>query len=127
MIKYSFAINNWNSHLHNLLGKVMETAQSCAKDYRLDYNSIIVEDFGTTLYQAAYTDETGYFVTYRLHPLDSHLENMQKAAIIFENKLKQLLHSQSSYKPVKRECVDPNDKDTRVTLYFSDSIYSIGD
>lgn len=127
MIKYSFAIRDWNQHLHNLLGKVMETVHSCAKSYGYDNSSIIVEDFGTTLYQAAYNDETGYFITYRLHPLDSHQEKLKKAASIFEDKMKQLLHSEASYKPVKREVHNPEDPNTRVTLYFSGSVYSIGD
>lgn len=48
------------------------------KDY-MDRDNVILEDVGHWLKQSAWTDETGYFIKLRLHPLTMHQAKVQEA------------------------------------------------
>ena len=126
MVKYSFNINNGiELDQYRYLGPIYEARRQVAHTSGLGIgqNLIILEDFGTTLVQNAWNNQDGLFLTYRLARCYSHLPKAQEAARAFEIAINKIFAGRTS----KREVVDPNDPNSRVHLYFSGGITSIGD
>jgi hypothetical protein len=83
---------------------------------------VILEDFGTFTRQLSWTDETGYFVTYRLAPLDSGKPIVQQHALESERRWNDLF---PGAKERWREVVDANDPNTRITVFVQTGEHSI--
>ena len=82
---------------------------------------ILLEDFGSTLEQGAWTDTVGHYVSYRISPSYERLPAAIAAAEQLELKLKQALHTHPSRK------VTSEKKESVVTLYYISDVNSIGD
>lgn len=119
MQKISFSVRDANEHNIELLRNVVKAS----KDPNVHWSqSIILEDFGSTLTQHAWTDETGYFVTYRLHPIDRHLQYAKDLAKKFENEFAKLFPGKLLIRSIEGE----GDAE-RVTLSVVCNTHSIGD
>jgi hypothetical protein len=126
MVKYTFNINNGiELNQYRYLGPIYEARRQVAdaSGLGIGQNLIILEDFGTTLTQGAWTNEDGLFLTYRISPCYSHLPKAQEAAKAFEIAINKIFGGQNS----RREVVDPNDPKSLIHLYFSGGLTSIGD
>jgi hypothetical protein len=124
MLKYPFTIRDANNeHYLNQFVKVTGIFRDCSKDSGLGNDVLILEAFGSTLVQSAWTDETGYYITYRLHPLYSKLDALKVAAAKAESKFLAMFPG----KQFKRQVEDLNDPNTRITLLVECGSYSIGD
>ncbi len=122
MIKQSFQIRDINnSYVRSLLNKVGKLAADSGKSAGLDYDVLIIEDFGTTVRQNSWTDDTGYFVTYRRHPLYSSSSKMKVAVEMFERGLNSLFCKTASKQ------FDESDMKNNVTLSWVTASISIGD
>lgn len=120
MQKMSFSVRDANEHNIELLRKVVKASH--VEGTFAVFEPIILEDFGSTLTQHAWTDETGYFATYRLHPIDRHLQFAKDQAAKFEAEFAKLFPG----KPLTRAVAGEGDAE-RVTLSVICNTHSIGD
>lgn len=126
MVKYTFNINNGiELNQYQYLGAIYEARRQVAdaSGLGIGQNLIILEDFGTTLTQSAWTNEDGLFLTYRISRCYSHLPKAQAAAKAFEIAINKIFGARNS----RREMVEPNDPNSLIHLYFSGGLTSIGD
>lgn len=121
MIKHPFTVREaMNSHLLKFVGKTA-AAFKVGDSYDQPF---ILEEAGTWTVQSDWTDRTGYYVTYRIAPLDCRRERVIAAAVDAEKKWNELF---LDAKERRREVVDHLDPATRITLYVHTDTYSIGD
>lgn len=122
-IKFPFTVREaHNTHVLNTMCKVAdifreESLSTFGRKH--DTDVLILEDFGQTLRQLDWSDESGWYVTYRLHPLYSKNPKTQEAAQRAEKKFINLFDPKSTSREVNPEF--------RVTLAVTTSRYSIGD
>jgi hypothetical protein len=127
MIKHPFTVRDaTNPHYRELLGRVADAftttlhSRPIGQRPRMEGDEVILVDFGTTLRQLDWRDETGYFVSYRLHPMYAHLEEVHLAALAIEAKLSDLFGA--------RGCdVWSQVENDVTTLFFRCGSHSIGD
>ena len=125
MIKQPFQIREAiNPHYLSLLAEVARLTKEVSESTGLGADAIILEDFGSTLTQRSWTDETGYYITFRPHPLYSHMDKVKTALKALEEKFIK------SFKNGKEPVVtveDSEDKDSKITVAVTTGSYSIGD
>ncbi len=127
MIKYSFGPNSINSLF--VMQKATSVAQLLDKlnkqinnRFAAFGNPIIIVDFGTWLKQLSWTDETGWFLTYRIAPLDKNLVTTKMLEDLFKEKFPTLFNQQ------KVEIISEGEDDSRkTTIIITDGRNSIGD
>lgn len=124
MIKNPFRVRDAsNPHYLEVLSAIVKLFREESKAAGLDGDVLIVEDFGTTLVQSDWTDRTGWYVTYRLHPLYSRLKPLVEAAARAEMRFNALFPG----KPARREEAEPGNPNGKVTLFVENGCHSIGD
>lgn len=126
MVKQPFSVKGimYNKHMLLQLQHVVQIATEAAAEAQMpdpSWNPIIIEDFGHTLEQGAYIDKHGVYVTYRLAPLDAHLEKTKAVAARFEKKLGYVFN----HRPMQKPTVE--DKDGMRTIYLYGDIVPTGD
>ena len=127
MVKQPFAVKGimYNKHMLKQLQWVVDIATEAAREAPgmpdPQWNPLIIEDFGHTLEQSSYIDKHGVYVTYRLHPLDLHLEKTKEVAERFEKKLEYAFNHRPMQKPTFE------DKDGMRTVYLYGDIIQTGD
>jgi hypothetical protein len=124
MVKQPFSVKGimYNKHMLRQLQHVVDIATEAATEAGApDPNCLIIEDFGHTLEHSAYVDKHGVYVTYRLAPLDAHLEKTKQVAERFEKKLGYVFHHRPMQKPTFE------DKDGMRTVYLYGDIIQTGD
>ena len=127
MVKQPFAVKGimYNKHMLKQLQWVVDIATEAAREAPgmpdPQWNPLIIEDFGHTLDQGSYIDKHGVYVTYRLHPLDAHLEKTKEVAACFEKKLGYVFNHRPMQKPTFE------DKDGMRTVYLYGDIIPTGD
>jgi len=125
MIKQPFQIREAiNPHYLSLLAEVARLTKEVSESTGLGADAIILEDFGSTLVQLSWTDETGYYITFRPHPLYSHMDKVKTALKVLEEKFVK------SFKNGKEPVVtveDSEDKNSKITVAVTTGSYSIGD
>ena len=125
MIKQPFKVREAiNPHYLSLLAEVARLTKEVSESTGLGSDAIILEDFGSTLTQLSWTDETGYYITFRPHPLYSHMDNVRLALKALEEKFVK------SFKNGKEPVVtveDSEDKNSKITVAVATGSYSIGD
>ena len=126
MVKQPFSVKGimYNKHMLLQLQHVVQIATEAAAEASMPdphWNPIIIEDFGHTLEQSSYIDKHGVYVTYRLHPLDAHLEKTKAVAASFEKKLGYVFN----HRPMQKPTVE--DKDGMRTIYLYGDIVPTGD
>lgn len=81
-IKPSDLLSSHNRKLVDQVAAIWDRCVAPETNYNTRDNVILV-DVGHWLYQNAWTDDTGYFLKFRLHPLYKHLPaTQQKAAAV---------------------------------------------
>lgn len=127
MVKYSFNINNGlEGNLYKYLGPIYDARRKAVEKAGLGPVGqvvLLLEDFGTTLKWGAWTNEDGIFLTYRISPGYSDNVKARAAANYFETAIKNMFGSRE----FKRELENPDDVDSKITLYFKGLVTSIGD
>lgn len=94
------------------------------RDY-LNRNNVIIEDLGRWLKQSDWTDETGFFIKFRLHPSFCHLERVQDAGrAVFKAFLELFPNRKNTY--VENASALDGGVDT-ITLVVETASYSVGD
>ena len=124
MIKNAIGIKDLsNTYLHERFNSVVTLFRELSIGTGLGADVLILEEFGTTLVQAAWQDRTGWYVVYRLHPLYSHMNKMIEASLQAQSRL----HSILGAKNQKIEREDEHDRNTRITVLMESGTHSIGD
>jgi hypothetical protein len=124
MIKNAIGIKDLsNSHLHAKFNEVVTLFRELSLTTGLGADVLILEEFGTTLVQLDWTDETGWYVIYRLHPMYSHMTKMLEASLQAQSRFASICGN-SDFKVVR---ADETDRNTRVTVYVKTGKHSIGD
>jgi hypothetical protein len=124
MIKNAITIKDLsNSHLHAKFNEVVTLFRELSLATGLGADVLILEEFGTTLVQLDWTDETGWFVTYRLHPMYSHMTKMLEASLQAQSRFASIC-ANKDFKVVR---ADEHDRNTRITVYVKTGKHSIGD
>jgi len=124
MIKNAIGIKDLsNSHLHAKFNEVVTLFRELSIATGLGADVLILEEFGTTLVQLDWTDETGWFVTYRLHPMYSHMTKMLEASLQAQSRFASIC-ANKDFKVVRE---DEHDRNTRITVYVKTGRHSIGD
>ena len=126
MIKHPFTVREaMNTHLLNFIAKTAEAFKFNGNEGLYSgIQPVILEEAGTYTKQLSWTDETGYYVTFRLAPLDSGKPAVQEHARMSENRWNSMF---PGAKKRWREAEDHTDLNTRVTLFVQTSEYFIGD
>lgn len=60
-------------------------------------DALLLEDFGQSLIQLSWRDETGFYMTFRIAPLDSRRENVRKAAEAIQDQWRALFKNVHNY------------------------------
>jgi len=124
MIKNAITIKDLsNSHLHAKFNEVVTLFRELSLATGLGADVLILEEFGTTLVQLDWTDETGWFVTYRLHPMYSHMTKMLEVSLQAQSRFASICGNKD-FKVVR---ADETDRNTRITVYVKTGKHSIGD
>ena len=124
MIKNAIGIKDLsNSHLHAKFNEVVTLFRELSLTTGLGADVLILEEFGTTLVQLDWTDETGWFVTYRLHPMYSHMTKMLEASLQTQSRFASICGNKD-FKVVRE---NETDRNTRITVYVKTGKHSIGD
>ena len=81
MIKYPFTpADALNEHYYKILGEVAHIFRQVTEAVSKHFRCLILEEFGSVLEQGAWRDYTGYYLTFRLAPLDKHRPEVKEAA-----------------------------------------------
>jgi hypothetical protein len=124
MIKNAITIKDLsNSHLHAKFNEVVTLFRELSLTTGLGADVLILEEFGTTLVQLDWTDETGWFVTYRLHPMYSHMTKMLEASLQAQSRFASIC-ANKDFKVVRE---NETDRNTRITVYVKTGKHLIGD
>lgn len=126
MMKHSLGVKDLsNSYLHAKFNEVVTLFRELSLATGFGGDVLILEDVGTTLIQKSWTDETGWFVTYRLHPIYSHTPKLVEASMHAQSRLVGILGGSAGKMRVERE--NEADRNTRITVFLGSSEHSIGD
>ena len=126
MIKHSFKtsdlVNPQYTALAVEMGKIVREVN---KEINLP-DAVLLEEFGTTLQQQAWQDVTGYYITFRPHPMYSHQERVARALKMVEERFIKQFKVDPRYTPqaAAHEAGDPNSK---ITVSVVTDSFSIGD
>lgn len=60
-------------------------------------DALLFEDFGQALVQLSWRDETGFYMTFRIAPLDAKRENVRKAAEAIQDQWRALFRNVRDY------------------------------
>lgn len=71
-------LKSYNRALVAKVAALWDQHVASEKDY-MERDNVILEDMGHWLKQSAWTDETGYFIKLRLHPMTMHQAKVQEA------------------------------------------------
>lgn len=127
MVKYSFNINNGlEGNLYKFLGPIYDARRVAVEKADMDsigQTVLLLEDFGTTLKMGSWTNEDGIFLTYRIAPSFSSNTRACGAANYFETAIRNIFGNRE----VTREIENPEDPNSKITLYFKGLVTSIGD
>lgn len=84
-------------------------------------DALLFEDFGTSLIQSSWTDETGFYTVYRVSPLDERRENVKAAVKEIAEKWRAL------FRDVKKWDFQFDEETKRYTVVVFTDCRSIGD
>jgi len=125
MIKQPFTVREAiNPHYIALLTEVGRLVREVSESTGVGRDAIILEGFGSTVVQGAWIDETGYYITFRPHPMYSHLDRIAAALKTLEEKF---VKSFNNRKEPVVTVEDPEDKNSKITVQVTTDSYSIGD
>jgi hypothetical protein len=125
MIKHSLTIKDLsNSHLHAKFNEVVTLFRELSIGTGLGNDVLILEEFGTTLVQLSWSDDTGFYVRYRLHPLYSHMPKLVDASRLAQLRFAGIFGKSQSFK-VDFENIE--DRNGNITVYVATGTHSIGD
>lgn len=126
MIKHSFSPNDaMNSHLLDFITRTAEAFRMNGDaGIYAGIQPLIIEDAGTWTKWRDYSDEAGYYVTYRCAPLDAEKPEVQAHAAGAEDRWNGIFPRViASW----REVEVSDSPTSRRTLYVHTSTYQIGD
>jgi len=127
MVKYSFNINNGlEGNLYKYLGPIYDARQKAVEKAGMSsvgQTILLLEDFGTTLKMGSWTNEDGVFLTYRIAPSFSSNIRACGAANYFETEIRNIFGDRG----FTREVENPQNPDSKITLFFKGLVTSIGD
>ena len=124
MIKNAFGIKDLcNSNVHAKFNEVVTLFRELSIGTGLGADVLILEEFGTTLVQLDWTDEIGWYVIYRLHPMYSHMTKMLEASLQAQSRFASIC-ANKDFKVVRE---NETDRNTRITVYVKTGRHSIGD
>lgn len=126
MIKHPFKASDLvNPHYTALAVEMGRIVREANKEIGLE-DAVLLEEFGTTLEQQAWQDVTGYYITFRPHPIYSHQERVARALKMVEERFIKQFKVNPSYQPQAHahEAGDPNSK---ITVSLVTNAFSIGD
>lgn len=124
-IKPSDLLKTSNRNLAGKVAALWDKHVATEADYMVRDN-VILEDFGHWLKQTAWTDETGFFIKLRLHPMYKHQERVQESG---RNVVQGFIDLFLGEKEVFKEghlALEDGTEDT-VTVVVRSGINSIGD
>lgn len=126
MIKHPFTVReSMNAYLLDFVKKTAEAFRmNGSQGLYAGIQPVILEEAGTYVEQLSWTDQTGYYVTFRLAPLDSGKPAVVEHARLSEARWNSMF---PGAKKRWREVEDHLDPNTRVTLFVQTDEYSIGD
>lgn len=126
MIRHPFTVRDaMNPHLLSFVKNTAEAFRfNGTTGVYAGIQPFILEDAGTWTEQSDWTDRTGYYVTFRLAPLDATKPDVVEHARLSENRWNAMF---PGAKKRWREVEDHLDPNTRVTLFVQTDEYSIGD
>lgn len=90
------------------------------------WSFLIIEDVGEWTDQGAWTDSTGFFVTFRIAPLDVHKPRVQNAAEDFIHRIRSEIGNGGYEDVINFEAID-DASGKEVTVIVETLSYSIGD
>ena len=123
MIKSALTINDLsNPYLHGLFDRVVTLFRELSVGTGLGHDVLILEEFGTTLIQKSWTDECGFYVKFRLHPLYSHLPKLIDAASAAQKRFAGIFGGTDL-----KVRDDETDRKACITMYVKQTSHSIGD
>ena len=64
-----------NTHVAGIIGNTSAIFNEVLGDRWPSNQSVLLDDVGSYLRQLSHSDEGGYFLRFRLHPLDAHRED----------------------------------------------------
>lgn len=127
MIKHPFTSQDLtNRHLLGLGTEVGRIVHEINGMLNLGDHTLILEEFGTILKQRSWTDDTGYYITFRPTPSYSHMPKVQEAVKELERKFLGMFSPQKS-KEIEVTVHEPGDPNSRVTISLVTDSYTIGD
>lgn len=101
MLKHSFRIRDAvNQKYLEYLSSAGEIVRKTNEGLNLP-DLVLLEDFGDFLIQNAWTDETGYFLTYRISPIFIGNPKIKDAHIIIERNFSKIFQPIYGYKVTK--------------------------
>jgi len=129
--KQSFKVNDARqAHMVSKLMAIHEAIKhNCKKHFPKDSFApqiLILEDFGWADEQGAWTDKVGYFVEYRIAPLDSGRVGRSNLIQDFEDELKKSIFHQDP-NPIIIRNPGWEKGESRVQLFWHVDTNSIGD
>ena len=126
MIKHPFTVREaFNAYLLDFVKKTAEAFRmNGSQGLYAGIQPVILEEAGTYVEQLSWTDQTGYYVTFRLAPLDASKPAVVEHARLSENRWNAMF---PGAKKRWRDVVDHTDPGTRVTLFVQTDEYSVGD
>jgi hypothetical protein len=125
MIKHPLTIKDMsNTYLHARFNEVVTLFRELSISTGLGADVLILEEFGTTLVQNSWNDDTGFYVRYRLHPLYSHMPKLLDASRLAQARFAGIFGKSQSFK-VDFENIE--DRNGNITVYVATGTHSIGD
>ena len=123
MIKYPFTIRDITSpHVLKLMSKISDAFREGNRPTH--DRPLLLEEFGSWVIQRDWVDESGYYLTYRVAPLDARRADVRRRSQEAEDRWNEIFPGALKR---WREVVDELDPASKVTLFVQDSIHSIGD
>lgn len=111
----------------DLAGKVSAIWDRCVAPEKefMRRDDVLLEDVGHWLQQSAYTDETGFFIRFRLHPSYCHQERVQEAGRKVYKEFLELFPNRKNTYIENRKALDGGTE--TITLVVQTDSHSIGD
>jgi len=121
MLKHSFKIRDAvNPKYLEYLGSAGEIIRKTNEGLKA-LDLVLLEDFGDVLIQNAWTDETGYFLTYRISPIFIGNPKVKEAHIIIERNFSKI------FQPIYGHKITKDILGEEITLISIMDSKSIGD
>ena len=120
--KRAFTVgDSLNTYYLGLLTEVARIVREENKNFSKTFNCLILENFGEAHEMTSWTDVGGYFLTFRIAPLDAHLPGAQAAATNVVKRFSKMLQLK------KPPTVDHDTENHRYTVTIFNSENSRGD